>query len=698
MSSICFWRLALARVPALAAASFALVTLAHAGTEAPLRNAIAAERARPAAPLHARADFLLQPAISEATLSPDGRTIAYLRERVPGQRELWSQPLDGGAPRRWLQRTEASELGWSQDGRWLLLASSTQLFAQAMAGQPGSGLVSPLGGRLQRRWAAVDPTRPAAVLLVAQVSTEPVSWQLVRVDMHGQREVLRQDAQRLVGFALGPDGRLAWLQRVESDASVIHRVDRNGALIETLRCAELHRCGLLPRTTDAGDLLLRSDLQGSLRGLQRLDAAGRLHPIYKDPRGEADIDELTLDPLTAQPVFADHRSTAPLLSGLDAEMQRHAAALRRALPGRVLRVQVGRGPGARWLVSERGDSLQVPRWQCYDPTSGRLKQVLDFPPVSRRSGMPATDVPEAALAHRLPIRYRASDGLTVRGFLSLPPGVAPAKLPLLALVHGGPWSHATADHSSLAQFLANRGYAVFEPNYRGSTGLGRDHVLAARGDYGGTGRVLQDIGDGVRWLLAQGVGDAQRVGIVGASFGGYAALAGVTFSPDLFKVGVASVPPPDFSWALRSIARSAEADVVSGYMPFEHWLSLLQLDPRDAAAMARLSAQSPLAQAASLRRPVLLIAGGEDRRVDLSGVLDYAARLQAARKQVTLLVDPQAGHRNDDPLGREAALYLMERQLQQSLGGPQPAPPDATLQAYLARNTRLGAETPRLRR
>jgi dipeptidyl aminopeptidase/acylaminoacyl peptidase len=172
----------------------------------------------------------------------------------------------------------------------------------------------------------------------------------------------------------------------------------------------------------------------------------------------------------------------------------------------------------------------------------------------------------------------------VHGFLTLPPGRAAATLPLLTLVHGGPWSHLDADYSALVQLLANRGYAVFQPNFRASTGYGERYMLAPGADFG-NGRVQADIIDGVRWLLAQGVGDARRMGIIGASFGGYSTLLALSHTPDLFQVGIALQPPTDFVRGLRLGPRRPRAMAKRRSAPC--WRSTASIRP-DAAAMRRL--------------------------------------------------------------------------------------------------------------
>jgi dipeptidyl aminopeptidase/acylaminoacyl peptidase len=631
--------------------------------------------------------------IDSVNLSPDGRWVAWLR--VQGnQRSVWLQSTAGGAPHQLLPRTEARQVYWSHDSRWLLLESPRQLFALATAGQAGSGIVTTLGGRERREVQAVDSRRDAAVIVTEQVpsgaSGTAGHWRLLRVDMRGKRTLLHEDVHQLAGFAFDADGRLAFLERVEDADLVIHRVDAADALHEVLRCAQLARCGLLPVTGPGGELLLRSN-HDNLLALARLDARGVLHTLTSDPAGEADLDALALDPADGQPLIASWRSSTSFNRGLTTEAQHAVEAITRHFPQRDLDIQVGRGPQARWLVGERSPRLQAARWHLYDPSSSQFTPLFDDALLQQRSGKPLQPLPESALARKIPLSWQASDGMRLHGFLLLPPGADPATLPLVVVPHGGPWNHDRPDYGSFAQFLVNRGYAVFQPQFRSSTGYGRHYVLAAHGDFG-KGRVQQDIVEGTRHLLAQGIGDARRVGIAGASFGGYATLLGVTFQPALFKVGVAIVPPAEFGWDLRWISRSSEALNLSRYIPFDAWLRMLSLDLDDAATMARLHAQSPLANASRMQRPLLLIAGGKDHRVAIRGVTAYAAQLKLLGRDVSLLVDEEAGHTNEGPLAKEAMFYLSERLLHRHLGGVAPAPPDAAMRGYLEKNLRLSGK------
>lgn len=671
----------------------AFASPALAGNDAALRAYAEAERARAVAPPLPRGVLLQRGSITDIRLSPDGRRVAWLREQ--GERhELWLRAVADAAPRRLLADTPARGLDWSRDGRWLLLRSSRDVQAVAVAGQGGSGRIAMLGGRADTTLLDVDASQPAAVLVVEREGpvAAPDHWRLLRVDMQGRRTLVWRDRHRIADALLDANGRLAWLQRVEGDRLVLLRIDKARAT-PVLGVDPSRRCALRGLAAD-GMPWLRTDLQGDLARVARLAPDGRLLDVHADPRGVADVDSIIQDPVDHRPRFVAYRSAGSSMYALATDDATHLAVLQAALPGRDLDLQLGAGADARWLVEASSPQAPLRRWRLYDPATRTLAPLLDEAPIDRRTAAAASSVSERALARPVPVTWPASDGRALHGFLWLPPGRDAQDLPLVVVPHGGPWNHWKPEYRSLSQLLANRGYAVFEPNFRGSTGHGRDYVLAANADFG-NGRVQRDITDGTRWLLAQGIGDPARVGIVGASFGGYSALLGATFEPDLFKVAVAMVPPPDFGWVLRWVQRNPEALEIGGPVPMETWLRGQGIDTNDGALMARLHAQSPLANVAKLRRPVLLVAGGDDRRVGLAGVIEYAARLTLANKDVALLVDEQAGHDGGAPIAREARAYLMETVLHRELGGAAPAPPDPELRGYLRRNLRVpGALAP----
>ncbi len=648
-----------------------------------LHAAEAAQRVLPRAPRLPRTAFLENRTLVAAALSPAGDAVAYLREQK-ASRALWLLPANGRDKARMLVgNTQAEQLMWSRDGRWLFLRAPRVL---TMVGRDGrTGVRVPLGGTERRRVLKLDPSQPAAVLLGERVAVgKGERWRVLRMDARGRRTLLHEDTRWIHDVALDAQGRIVALARFEGDHDALYRVRPDGTLRQALRLRPMERVDLLAALPD-GSLLLAGNPAsdgpgGNFRRVLRMDAADRLHTLHEDPRHEADLDEVVLDPRTAQPLAASYRSTEAATYGIGAAVP-IVAAIERRLPGRDIAVQAGAAAMSPWLVAERAPTLRDPRWYLFDPRSGRLRRILH----DRLAG--ALAPPEAQLARKIAVSYRASDGLRVHGFLLLPPGVDPARAPLVAQVHGGPINHFRAGYDGVAQFLANRGYVVFQSNFRGSTGHGRAYTFASNGDYG-NGRVQQDIVDGVRWLLAQGIGDRARVGIVGHSFGGYSALLGLTFQPELFKVGVAGSPPPDLGWGMRWLVDAGE----QGDLPdrsLKQTLHALSLDATDPAVFARLHAQSPLVNAPKMRRPLLVMAGGADRTVAIRSVTDYVATLKTLGHPVTLLVEPNGGHSPVDPVPREAYLFAMETMLQQHLGGPPPEPPGQRLRAYLRENLRL---------
>lgn len=684
-------------IPTLRGALVAFALLACTGAAAPphapsgtgladLKVAIATERTRAPAPRLPRASFLAHPVAFGAVLAPDGTQVAYLRKDGP-RRGVWLLPASGGAPRMLVVDSDAQSLAFSHDGRWLLLLSPRRVQAVPLAGgRAGARVLTLVGGRTRREVLAIDPVRPAAVLVVERPSLAgpaPRRWRLLRVEVEGRESVLHVDAHQIVDVALDASGRPAWLLRARGAGHDLLQLDANGRMAPRLRCEQMRRCLLVG--TLGSDLLLRTHGDDGLEALWRMRRDGSRERLHADPRGEADLDEVVLDPRDGTPLLASYRSTQAHTEGLTAEARVHLAALARRFPGRDLRLAVGRGPQARWLVRELGSQVQGERLYLYAPATGAVREILADGFV--HDGVAFGRLPETSLARTWPFAWQASDGRRVHGLLTVPPGVDAATAPLVVEVHGGPFNRVRPGFGRDAQFLANRGYLVFQPNFRGSTGFGRDYLLAAHGDFG-NGRVQADIVEGVRALLATGIGDGRRVAIAGASFGGYSALLGATFAPELFRVGIAAVPPADFGWVLREYVGSG-AQMVPG-VPIATSMRDLGLDPADAALARRLTAQSPIANAARLRRPVLVLAGGEDERVPIRGVTAYAARLRTlGNADVTLFIDADGKHQAAEPLTREAYYFLMETLLHRHLGGPVPPPPSKALAAHVRRNLRL---------
>jgi dipeptidyl aminopeptidase/acylaminoacyl peptidase len=262
-----------------------------------------------------------------------------------------------------------------------------------------------------------------------------------------------------------------------------------------------------------------------------------------------------------------------------------------------------------------------------------------------------------------PVSYQSGDGLTIHGYLTLPPNAPERGLPLVVLPHGGPFMRDSWDFDPQVQFLASRGYAVLQPNYRGSTGYGRSFVERGYGQLG-TG-MIDDIDSGVDWLVQQGIVDAGRVCIMGASYGGYAAVWAAMRSPQRYRCAISLAGPSDWRSMLRYDSQLA---VPRRYV--REWRRRVRGEEQ-----TDLDAISPVRHPERLRVPLLLAHGEQDVNVPVDHSRRLARALQRARANVEVVFYPKSGHGFTD--AQEAADYL--RRVEAFLrrhnpaGGPTPA-------------------------
>ena len=261
------------------------------------------------------------------------------------------------------------------------------------------------------------------------------------------------------------------------------------------------------------------------------------------------------------------------------------------------------------------------------------------------------------MAEMRPIEYTARDGLNISGYLTIPVGVEPENLPVVALIHGGPWIRDVWGWNSEVQFLANRGYAVFQPNFRGSTGFGREFLQAG---YGQWGLAMQDdITDGVLWLIEQGIADPDRIAIFGASYGGYAALAGAAFTPELYAAAISLVGVSNIFTLLESIPPWWETERERLYVRVGHPI----YDEE------RLIATSPVFHADAITAPLFVAHGANDPRVALSESEQIVEALEARGVDVEFFVALDEGHGFTNFTNVQRFYSTLEAFLAEHLGG-----------------------------
>jgi dipeptidyl aminopeptidase/acylaminoacyl peptidase len=309
----------------------------------------------------------------------------------------------------------------------------------------------------------------------------------------------------------------------------------------------------------------------------------------------------------------------------------------------------------KWVVTYVSDDAPV-SYYLYDRPSKKATFLF--------TSRPALD--KYKLSQMKPIEYTARDGMKIYGYLTTPVGMQPKNLPMVLFVHGGPWGRDQWGFNRYAEWLSNRGYAVMQVNFRGSTGYGKQYVNA--GDRQWAGAMHTDLLDAKDWAVKQGVADANKVCIMGGSYGGYATLAGVTFSPDAFACGVDIVGPSNLNTLLKTIP--------------PYWSTMLAtFHNRMGDTEEMLAAQSPLFKADQIKAPLLIGQGANDPRVNKAESDQIVQAMRKNGKDVEYYVFPDEGHGFARPQNNMAFQAAAENFLAKYLGGraEPPSPAEAKL-------------------
>lgn len=625
-------------------------------------------QAAPAAlpPLLDRTVFLAEPEISGAQISPDGRFLAFLRADGPAQ-GLWIKPTDRPLSDA---RLVASAGGgaiqacyWSQDGRYLLFTrdtdghGKTDLLAARIDASAGAPQVRDLteGQGTPVQVLAVPQAKPGLVY-VAQSDVGRSSRDIYAIDIAtGTRSLVRRNDVGAAGwvFDLAGEPALAIRFGQYGQRELVRPDSGKGTLIYS--CTWSETCDILGFDPDGRHLYLasnRGDATDKVR-LVSLDISdGHEQVIASDPAQEVDLEDTVFSPSTHLPAATVYEGDAgPRYAWRDVAMQADFRLLQSRLPDMALRLQPA-ADGRHWLVSASSDREPGEAY-IFDRKTGALAlQYRQLPGLSR-----------SALAPMTAIHYASKDGLEIHAYLTLPRGVAPRSLPLLVMPHSGPWNVRDAwGYSNFVQFFANRGFAVLQPNFRGSIGYGKAFLKAGDRQWGEG--MQDDITAGVQQLVKRGIADPKRVAIFGMSYGGYAALAGAAFTPDLYVAAADMSGPSDLTLIVDSpVAKNSMVLFIQSVG-----------DPSTPEGKARMERQSPINSADRIKAPLLIIQGARDP----ASVQAQSDRMVAAMRRrganVTYLLAPDEAHVLGPgrawvhPLNNQAVFAQVEAFLGQAAG------------------------------
>jgi dipeptidyl aminopeptidase/acylaminoacyl peptidase len=300
----------------------------------------------------------------------------------------------------------------------------------------------------------------------------------------------------------------------------------------------------------------------------------------------------------------------------------------KVLPATVNLLSVAHNSNASWVLVRAYSDVVPVTYFLYNSQTGVLNKVGESRP----------HIDSKQMGHQEFVRYKARDGLDIPALLTLPRGATGKNLPMVVLVHGGPWVRGESwGWNAQAQFLASRGYAVLEPEFRGSQGFGLKHFSAGFKQWGLA--MQNDLADGVRWAIGKGIVDPKRVCIAGASYGGYATLMGLVNDPDLYKCGIDWAGVTDIN-LMYNDTWYARSDFTEDYKKY----GMPELVGDQVKDAAQLKATSPIMQAARIRQPLLLAYGGADQRVPIFHGKKFYDAVKDTNKNVEWIEYSEEGH------------------------------------------------------
>ena len=626
-------------------------------------------------------ELFADPTFAAPSLSPDGTRLAYSAP-AGGRLNIWVRGVEQTHDEA-VQVTADTRRGiyihhWTDDPRWLLYLQDTDgnedwhLFRVDLD-DPGSAAVDLTPMDPGSRVLGVEPVTSVPGTVLVWMNRRPLFTDVFRIDVAtGETTVhLAQDDPR-VSVLLDRDDRPAFQTVLTPQGTVeVSALDTGAAgtgtvdagtprLLRTVGGAE-HPMGIHPQmvTSDGQGLLIGSFGDGDHLRLVRIDRTTGDETVVAEVEGlDVDISGTAVPGVLPPMVYTARRtgevlaarfvSDRPHVEVVDPEFAGVYAELEKLSDG-VLGPLSSDDAGRRWIATFVHDREPGVTW-LYDHATGRAR-LLHRP---ERSFGPDD------LAPMTPVSFPARDGLELHSQLTLPVGVEPRGLPLVLVVHGGPWMHDSWGYSPEAQFLANRGYAVLQVNFRGSTGHGRHHVTAAIGEFARA--MHDDLIDAVDWAVAQGYADPDRVGIYGGSYGGYAALVGVTVTPDRFAAAVDYVGVSDLANFLRTLPEFLRPQFVNNWYRYVG-------DPEIAEQEADMAARSPITMVDRIRTPLLVAQGANDVRVVQAESDNIVASLRDRGVPVEYLLAPDEGHGFANPQNRLRLYRAIESHFATHLGG-----------------------------
>ena len=598
--------------------------------------------------------FFAHHQFSGALLSPDGANVALMLRGPDGNTVLATKPTAGGAARQIasIRGMDIGDVHWVNNHR--LVYSALRIDdgdERKVAVAPGLHAIDIDGSKpvhlVAHDWSggARGKALPPNTKFLSSVHDDKssdiyvVRYEVFKEDFEGYAlfrlntetsNMVRVDAPENSFGVLIDAGGMPRVASTRSEGQVtIHYNDPKTAKWRKLATFDpVGLNGFAPAlVTRSGQLYVLAHNGRDTLGLYHYDVdANKMDPEPVVGLKNYDFNgALVLAPDRETVLGLRYETSEPITTWVDEGMKQLQNKVDALLPATINRIEPARDAAADAVLVGSFSDTEPGYWHLYHRSTGKLT----------RLGAALPGINPLAMASKSMVRYKAADGLEIPAYLTVPKGASGKNLPMVVLVHGGPWlrgGHLAWNRE--VQFLASRGYAVLEPEFRGSTGFGRTHFESSWKQWGQT--MQEDVADGARWAIKQGIADPKRICIAGASYGGYATLMGLAKHPDLFRCGVEWVGVTDLNllYNLRFTNTSQDAKL--------YGLPRMIGDQDKDAAM--LKANSPLENASRITQPLLMAYGAKDRTVPIAHGKKFYDAVKKTNPRVEWIEYPDEGH------------------------------------------------------
>jgi len=604
-------------------------------------------------PLIPRDVLFGNPVKASPQISPDGKTLAYLAPDKKDVLQVWVQTLGKDDAK---QVTADKKRGirsyfWAYEPDTLLYLQDADgdedwhIFAVNLQNKVVRDL-TPFQG-VRASLVARDPKFPDELLVSMNIDDRRRS-DVYRISLKTGGVVLdTRNPGDVLGWEADPQFRIRGAQAAtaEGGTEVRYRVDEKSPWKTAVKWGPDDADGsVIGFTADGKSLWLTTSEGRDTLALVKRDLASGKEDVIAADKG-ADAGGILFNPVTHEVQAIAFNRERTRWDVLDPRLEADFAAIAKGVKGEPTITSRDRDMQT-WIVSAGGDT-QPASYYLYERKDKKLTPLF--------SAYPA--LAKYTLAPMKPVTIKSRDGLDLVSYLTLPVGIEAKKLPMVLMVHGGPWARDSWGYNAQSQWLANRGYAVLSVNYRGSTGFGKKFLHA--GDREWAARMHDDLIDAVNWAVKDGIADPKKVAIYGGSYGGYAALVGATFTPDVFACAIDVVGPSNLVTLLKSIP--------------PYWEPMKKMFAQRVGDLEKeeefLKSRSPLFKVDKIKIPLLIAQGANDPRVKQAESEQIVDAMKKANKPVEYLLFPDEGHGFARPENRIKFYAAAEAFLAKYLGG-----------------------------